>query len=411
MRVSTISAIFSGLVASTAAQSDLDASVWKALSNEPQSKRTFSDVTRNRPVKRQSGWNPPADLKAPLQEVWEHYEKTYEDFGKNENTGFHQIMANKGFLNICVRWDSSATLTEAQRTKIASTYNAQYQKWFKWLYGYNGFPYDNVKVNIVAYAVKDKKQLQGSTAGYEVYTELDAEGVPMCPVACARDAHLDGDYSGCKAGAARHYDHSLWLKDGLEGGFGHNWGQEVGREYFMNNLDSDNIHILLHEMGHTFALDDFYDWTPTGITKFIMLAGASMEITDFDGWMYRNWWYYFSQKYNWSSGKSSSDAAPVSSESKPTANTAAPVKIPATKPTTSKAVVKPTTSKAAAKPTTVKAPTATKAPVAQAPSTGSGAEVTAWGQCGGNNWAGSTKCASGSKCTKHNDYYSQCVAN
>lgn len=70
----------------------------------------------------------------------------------------------------------------------------------------------------------------------------------MCPVACARDAHLDGDYSGCKAGADRHYDHSLWLTDGLEGGFGHNWGQQVGREYFMNNLDSDNIHILLHEM-------------------------------------------------------------------------------------------------------------------------------------------------------------------
>jgi hypothetical protein len=249
MRVSTISAIFSGLAVSATAQSDLDGSVWRALLAEPQSKRGFSDMPRNRPVKRQSGWNPPADLKAPLQEVWEHYEKTYDGgLDANVNTGFHQIMANKGYLNICVRWDSSATITEVQRAKIASTYNAQYQEWFKWLYGYNGFPYDEVKVNIVAYAVKDKSQLQGSTTAYEVYAELDADGVPMCPVACARDAHLDGDYSGCKAGADRHYDHSLWLKDGLEGGFGHNWGQEVGREYFMNNLDSDNIHILLHEM-------------------------------------------------------------------------------------------------------------------------------------------------------------------
>ncbi|KAJ4044788.1 hypothetical protein NW761_008295 [Fusarium oxysporum] len=410
MRVSTISAIFSGLAASVTAQSDLDGSVWKALLAEPQSKRGFSDMPRNRPVKRQSGWNPPADLKAPLQEVWEHYEKTYDGgLDANVNTGFHQIMANKGYLNICVRWDSSATITEAQRTKIASAYNAQYQKWFKWLYGYNGFPYDEVKVNIVAYAVKDKSQLQGSTAGYEVYTELDADGVPMCPVACARDAHLDGDYSGCKAGADRHYDHSLWLKDGLEGGFGHNWGQEVGREYFMNNLDSDNIHILLHEMGHTFALDDFYDWTPTGVTKFIMLAGASMEITDFDGWMYRNWWYYLSQKNNWSSSKSSSDAAPVSSESKPTVNTAAPVKAP-----TKTASPKPstTTTKATVtKPTSTKKATATKAPTAPSTENSSAAEVAAWGQCGGNNWAGATKCASGTKCTKHNDYYSQCVAN
>ncbi|KAM5362092.1 hypothetical protein ACJA88_014186 [Fusarium oxysporum] len=321
MRVSTISAIFSGLAVSVTAQSDLDGSVWKALLAEPQSKRGFSDTPRNRPVKRQSGWNPPADLKAPLQEVWEHYEKTYDGgLDANVNTGFHQIMANKGYLNICVRWDSSATITEAQRTKIASAYNAQYQKWFKWLYGYNGFPYDEVK-----------------------------------------------------AGADRHYDHSLWLKDGLEGGFGHNWGQEVGREYFMNNLDSDSIHILLHEMGHTFALDDFYDWTPTGVTKFIMLAGASMEITDFDGWMYRNWWYYLSQKNNWSSSKSSSNAAPVSSESKPSVNTAAPVKAP-----TKTASPKPstTTTKATvAKPTSTKKATATKVPSTEK---SSGAEAAAW---------------------------------
>ncbi|KAF4493501.1 endoglucanase type F [Fusarium agapanthi] len=271
---------------------------------------------------------------------------------------------------------TSASITEAERTKIASAYNAQYQKWLKWLYGYNGFPYDEVKVNIVAHAVKNKSQLQGSTAGYEVYTELDAGGVPMCPVACARDAHLDGDYSGCKAGAERHYDHSLWLKDGLEGDFGNNWGQEGG----------------------------LYDWTPTGITKFIMLAGASMEITDFDGWMYRNWWYYLSQMNNWSS---SADVSPTSSESKPTTTTAASaIKTTTPRPST-------TTKATVAKPVSTKKATATKDPVTQATTTKTtaGAEVAGWGQCGGNNWTGDTKCASGAKCTKQNDYYSQCVAN
>ncbi|RBQ98247.1 hypothetical protein FVER53590_13568 [Fusarium verticillioides] len=295
------------------------------------------------------------------------------------------------FTGLAISVNAYASITVAERTKIASAYNAQYQKWFKWLYGYNGFPYDEVKVNVVAYAVKDKSQLQGSTDGYEVYTELDADGVPMCPVACARDAHLDGDYSNCEAGAGRHYDHSLWLKDGLEGGFGHNWGQEVGREYFMNNLDSDNIHILLHEMGHTFALDDFYDWTPTGITKFIMLAGASMEITDFGGWI-----------------KSSTDAAPALSESKPTTNTAAHT----TKTTTPKPST--TSTKAiTAKLASSKKATAAKAPVTQVTSTenAASAEVAAWGQCGGNNWAGATKCVSSTKCIKQNDYYSQCVAN
>ncbi|WP_242659112.1 metallopeptidase family protein [Thermostaphylospora chromogena] len=32
----------------------------------------------------------------------------------------------------------------------------------------------------------------------------------------------------------------------------------------MNDLNAENTHILLHEIGHSFGLDDFYDWTPSG---------------------------------------------------------------------------------------------------------------------------------------------------
>ncbi|TGO74476.1 hypothetical protein BELL_0280g00170 [Botrytis elliptica] len=41
---------------------------------------------------------------------------------------------------------------------------------------------------------------------------------------------------------------------------------------------------------------------------------------------------------------------------------------------------------------------------------GTGAAVALYGQCGGATWTGSTACASGAKCTKQNDWYSQCVA-
>lgn len=51
--------------------------------------------------------------------------------------------------------------------------------------------------------------------------------------------------------------------------------------------------------GHSFGLDDFYDWTPTGVTSFIMNAGSSMVITEFDGWMLRNWWYELSRERGW----------------------------------------------------------------------------------------------------------------
>ncbi|WP_406675236.1 hypothetical protein WBK31_17305 [Nonomuraea sp. N2-4H] len=74
------------------------------------------------------------------------------------------------------------------------------------------------------------------------------------------------------------------------GGAGGDWGQRVGSEYYMSNLDADNMHILLHEIGHSFGLDDFYDWTPSGVCCFLMKAGSASQITEFDAWMFRDWW-------------------------------------------------------------------------------------------------------------------------
>ncbi|KAF4973953.1 hypothetical protein FZEAL_9100 [Fusarium zealandicum] len=52
----------------------------------------------------------------------------------------------------------------------------------------------------------------------------------------------------------------------------------------------------------------------------------------------------------------------------------------------------------------------TKEPEKAAPEA-SGVQATQWGQCGGKNWTGATKCASGTSCVAHNDYYSQCVSS
>ncbi|WYZ43132.1 hypothetical protein EsH8_VI_000831 [Colletotrichum jinshuiense] len=435
---------------STSAQSDLDGSVWKALEgSQSQARQVVGPQLRNRPVKRQSGWNPPAALATPLTEVWEHYEKTYEGaVFDNKHWGWDQLMANNGSLNICVRWDSTASVTAAQRTKIASVYAAQYQKWFKWVYGFDGFPFANIDVNIVGWAVKDASLLEGSTDGIDVYTTYkDSDGVPACAIGCQGDAHLDGDYSGCEGGAARHFDQSLWLTDGLEGGFGYSWGQQVGREYMLNNLDSENIHILLHEMGHTFGLDDFYDWTPTDESKFIMLAGSSMEITEFDGWMYRNWWYELSKGRGWAKSSTPSTSASASASASASTSTAPAVKeevvtnstpAPATTSAPAAVVVEEPATTTAAATSTVKKPVAattstakkpvatTTAPAAEEPETtapavaepstpatespsNSGASAGRWAQCGGVGHTGPTTCVAGSKCTKQNEWYSQCL--
>ncbi|KAB8074273.1 hypothetical protein BDV29DRAFT_156752 [Aspergillus leporis] len=257
----------------------------------------LQDSSLSKSVKR-AAWNPPSNLATPLNEVWEHEMSTYSDPLGFRNYGYDQVIDGKGKINYCVRWDSTQSVTQAQRQSVETAVRRSFNKWIEKLSGFDGFPYNTVDINVVGWAVKDKSLLQGDTSGIEVYTTTDESGIPQCDPGCGRFFHQDNDYSACAAGTDRHYDQSLWLTDGFEGGAGGDWGQRIGQEYFMQNLELEDIHILLHEMGHTFALDDFYDWTPTGQTSFIMLAGSAMKITDFDAWMARDWWRHLKSRYN-----------------------------------------------------------------------------------------------------------------
>ena len=53
--------------------------------------------------------------------------------------------------------------------------------------------------------MRDPNLLEGDTSGFEVYTDVDADGIPQCAEACGRFFHQDNDYSGCAAGAEKHY--------------------------------------------------------------------------------------------------------------------------------------------------------------------------------------------------------------
>nr|MDT0660648.1 cellulose-binding protein [Micromonospora sp. DSM 115978] len=248
-----------------------------------------------------SGWNPPANLVTPLNEVWTHQEQTYNNgnlYGFR-NYGWDQLFANGGYLNFCVRWDSSASVSAAQRDQIHATLARQYKKWFDAMVGHNAFPYTEVPIRVVGWAVRNRSQLQWSDTSVDIYVNDIRENAPQCSTGCGRFFNQNGQYPNCPGGAARHYDQSLWLTDGFGGGHGGDWGQRLGREYFMNNINAENMYILLHEMGHSFGLDDFYDWTPTGVPNFIMKANTSFVITDFDRWMFRDWWRHLKSRYGY----------------------------------------------------------------------------------------------------------------
>ncbi|WP_238176838.1 zinc-dependent metalloprotease, partial [Kribbella albertanoniae] len=244
-------------------------------------------------------WSPPSSLVRPLDEVWRHQEETYGDLYGFRNYGWDQIMANRGYINYCVRWDSSAPVSAALRDRVHTTLARQFKKWMDVVAGHNKWPYPEVPVKVVGWAVRDRSTLQWNDNSIDIYVNNIREGAPQCAPECGRFFNQNGQYPRCPGGVARHYDMSLWLTAGMNGGAGGDWGQRIGSEYYINNLNADNVHILLHELGHTFGLDDFYDWTPTGQCCFLMKAGSASNITEFDAWMFRDWWRHLKNRYGY----------------------------------------------------------------------------------------------------------------
>ncbi|KAL1900746.1 hypothetical protein Cpir12675_000759 [Ceratocystis pirilliformis] len=341
MRYSSVLATSLALASSAVAYDhyhshDNDASVWKALEDQP-AKRQAAEVAEEPASKSTLTFDPPASMAADLKAVWDHATSTYSNSGAFvfKNYGWDQLMATDGKINLCVRWDSKQTVSAATREKILATAQKSYESWFSWMYGFDNFPFSKVSVSIVGWAVNDASLIEGSTEGLDIYTnDKDADDIPQCAASCGRMFNQDGQYSACAGGAGSHYDQSLWLTDGFGGGAGGDWGSRMGTEYFLQGMETGNTHIYEHEIGHTFALDDFYDWKPAGQSKFIMLAGSSSVITEFDGWMLRNWWYELSRNRDWQSNNggnrtttppSSSSSAAAAPPTVPTSSSSSPV--------------------------------------------------------------------------------------
>ncbi|GAA2271285.1 hypothetical protein GCM10010145_54680 [Streptomyces ruber] len=178
-------------------------------------------------------WNPPSHLVQPLNEVWHHVESTYGNLYGFRNYGWDQVMANTGYVNYCVRWESDAPVSAALRDRIHASLKKQFGKWMSAMVdngtGHNAWPYTNVQVNVVGWAVENRSTLQWTDNSVDIYTGvLDGGGAPQCAPDCGRFFHQDGNYSRCPGGVTRHYDQSLWLTKGFQGGAGGDWGQAHG---------------------------------------------------------------------------------------------------------------------------------------------------------------------------------------
>ena len=181
-----------------------------AVPKHSNNRRTTS-TKPTQPTPTDTTWNPPANLAAPLAQVWKHEVDTYSDALGFKNYGYDQLIATNGTLNYCVRWESNEAVTETDRTATEVALQRSVKKWMDWLVGFDDFPLKDIKVQVVGWAVKDTQLLKGDTSGIQVYTDKDPDGVPECSQTCGRFFHQDSRYSSCQHGAARHYGKSILL--------------------------------------------------------------------------------------------------------------------------------------------------------------------------------------------------------
>ncbi|ETO67785.1 hypothetical protein F444_15326 [Phytophthora nicotianae P1976] len=173
----------------------------------------------------------------------------------NKNFFLDKFVHNNGSINYCVRWDTSTNLKKDIASKFKDVLERHYNKWNKWLEGYNCWPFRKLEVNMVGFAARQASQFDWT------------------------DESLGNFMRGI----------STRMED-IPYGYGYDWGQEVSLNDTMNNLYDEDILFIGHEIGHGFGLPDFYGLDSKPARDFpnsIMMAYSSSTITASDGWMLR----------------------------------------------------------------------------------------------------------------------------
>ncbi|MDU5950728.1 MAG: dockerin, partial [Paenibacillus macerans] len=173
-----------------------------ALAETPQS----SAITQSEASIQASLSDMPASLRPSIEWVYKNRMLKENSVGR-KNLIFDQIFAGKGTINYVVRWQSAKNLTLQQRQDIERMLGRQLNNWTKHLKGYDGWPYGDIPVKVVGWAVANPAQILNKQPNEIVYTQTIVDelsktdpripaALPVAPSALSRFDHFtDPNYA------------------------------------------------------------------------------------------------------------------------------------------------------------------------------------------------------------------------
>ncbi|MDR0518375.1 MAG: InlB B-repeat-containing protein, partial [Fibromonadaceae bacterium] len=205
------------------------------------------------------------------------------------NFTFHEIFAGNGSLTWAVRWESDDTVSVQERRRIAAMLYEGTNEWLRPLMGYEDWPFGEIPVTVVGWAVKDASLIRDKQPNETIWVNSTHDGPnsgyttgDIASASKARSRFLNYTAINNTAGGAHLYkwpdsigglngrfDKYLWLTKkknegqvgacgSAEGGdWGFRWGQcaagSGGSGTNAANVQANNGTIngvMLHEIGH-----------------------------------------------------------------------------------------------------------------------------------------------------------------
>jgi hypothetical protein len=269
--------------------------------------QTLSGITTisNFSVSASSYSDIPSEYITACDWIWENriYDGV-ENWMMDYDTIYDQLIAGNGTINYVVRWDSTKTLTYAQRLGLQKVLENALNQWNACLVGYADWPFEHVTVNIVGWCVLDKSCLQDIQPDENVFVNTISSTMRDYIIECGMDSDASA-IPTLEPDLPNSVDYDMFFEaiDGMidYGGFGWHDGQYLSADATLGLIDGNTSeHILLHEMGHAFGFPDYYgdigddDGIPPGDFPggegSVMEAGRAFQITTFDTWFARYAW-------------------------------------------------------------------------------------------------------------------------